>query len=126
MRFHLKAVSFASLFATLAGTIKADCTQAGGGSGPLNIKCKSYPAPTQIGQTVNSDLNALSVEYTAQAPSAGYQYYYKNNENYDIHFGIQYYNPTQKENWWQTWTITANSDCFFNIDGHMENFKLTC
>lgn len=126
MQLHLKAVNFTALLAMLTGTIKADCTESKSGPGDLTIiKCKSYLAPTKIGEIVHSNSNALAVELTAQSPG-GFQYYYVNHMNYDIHFGIQYYNPGANGNAWQIFTIKANSDCFFTIPGHMENFKLTC
>ena len=125
MQFYSKIVSFAGFLAVLARTTSAGCTEVGSGSGTLNLNCKSYSAPINIAQTVNSDLNALSVEFTAQG-TANFQYEYTNNVNYDINFGIQYYNPGPNDNAWETVVITAGSACTFNIPGHMEIFKLTC
>ena len=125
MQFYSKIVSFAGFLAVLARTTSAGCTEVGSGTGVLNLNCKSYSAPTNIGQTVSSDSNALSIEFTAQDTSI-FQYQYTNNMNYDINFGIQYYNPGPNSDAWETVIVTGGSACIFNLPGHMENFKLTC
>lgn len=126
MQFSSRAACLASLISIFATSINADCTQVSGNPGNLPMGCTTNAAPTQQGQTVLSNGDALSVTLQSVPNQGKWVYAISNRQNYDINWGMQFYNPQQGSNAWAIYTIKQGSDCTITANGHMEMFKLTC
>ncbi|KAH0426928.1 hypothetical protein CcaCcLH18_10032 [Colletotrichum camelliae] len=126
---QLNGISF--LLATLpffSGLVEAGCTNVGGGFGDNPLKCTSYNAPKNVGSSVNGPLDSLTITRVEDDPRyADWRFYtFKNNENYDINFAVQFWNPSAQQNSWQTYTLSPDETCNLHFLSTLQNYKLTC